>query len=136
MSEQVIERELILKMLNAAVFGMPWVEAAKILKAYDAKSTALTAARAGVARLEDELSAARAERDAAREIVEAATELESPHGPTLGDDALIHAGSALCGDWRNYVSTSVVEFWPNLTQQARLAVYLTAKLAASREGGK
>lgn len=51
--------------------------------------------------------------------------------PNLGDDAMAYAGSATWDDWRNHVPQVLVAHWEWLSQEARLCVYLTARVVTA-----
>lgn len=48
-------------------------------------------------------------------------------GCDLLDDALIYRGSATCEMWQTHVPCIVASLWALMTEETRLAVYLTAK---------
>jgi hypothetical protein len=49
-----------------------------------------------------------------------------PAPPRLDDDALAYSGAALWSDWENHVPAALVAMWDLLSEEARMAVYLTA----------
>lgn len=48
--------------------------------------------------------------------------------PDLGSDALLYAGSAAWDRWENHIPQVVAQLWPCMSYEARLCVYLTAKV--------
>ena len=57
----------------------------------------------------------------------AAAKMMSDEADHLRDDALAYAGSATWEMWENHVPQILVALWLQLSPQARLAVFITAK---------
>ena len=49
--------------------------------------------------------------------------------PNLGDEALSYSGSATWDRWENHVPAAIFAMWPVLSEETRLAVFLTAESA-------
>lgn len=62
-----------------------------------------------------------------RQLCTVANETDPTGAPDLSDDALVYAGSATWEMWQNHVPGIVRSMWPLFDEEARLAVYLTAK---------
>ena len=63
-----------------------------------------------------------------------ANEMDEAGPPDLSDDAMIYAGSATWDMWQNHVPNIVRNMWVLLSEESRLAVYMTAKQVTTYTG--